>query len=70
MPHKLDNALAELPSEQSEIFCLTMFDGVPVKDISSITGVPVATLLSRKHYAVKHLRKRFHELYYEMLTKE
>ena len=67
---ELDNALAELPSEQSEIFCLTMFDGVPVKDISSITGVPVATLLSRKHYAVKHLRKRFHELYYEMLTKE
>lgn len=67
---ELDNALAELPSEQSEIFCLTMFDGVPVKDISSITGVPVATLLSRKHYAVKHLRKRFHELYYELLTKE
>ena len=67
---ELDNALAELPSEQSEIFCLTMFDGVPVKDISSITGVPVATLLSRKHYAVKHLRKRFHELYHELLTKE
>jgi len=67
---ELDNALAELPLEQSDIFCLTVFDGVPVKDISSITGVPVATLLSRKHYAIKHLRKRFHELYYALITKD
>ncbi len=67
---ELGNALAELPPEQSEIFCLTVFDGVPVKDISSITGVPVATLLSRKHYAVRHMRERFHELYYELITKD
>lgn len=60
---ELDDALAELPSEQSEVFCLTVFDGMPVKEISSATGIPVPTLLSRKHYAVKHLRKRFHELY-------
>lgn len=67
---ELDSALAELPPEQSEVFCLTVFDGVPVKDISSLTGVPVATLLSRKHYAIKHLRKRFHELYYALITKD
>ena len=67
---ELDNALAELPAEQSEIFCLTVFDGLPIKDISQTTGVPAATLLSRKHYAVKHLRKKFHELYHALITKD
>lgn len=60
---ELDAALSQLPPEQSEVFCLTVFDGIPVKDISTATGIPVATLLSRKHYAVKYLRKRFHDLY-------
>ena len=60
---ELDTALSELPPEQSEIFCMTVFDGIPVRDISEATGIPLATLLSRKHYAVKSLRKRFHELY-------
>lgn len=60
---ELDEALADLPTEQSEIFCMTVFDGIPVKDIAKATGVPVATLLSRKHYAVKFLRKKLHELY-------
>lgn len=66
---ELDIALSELPPEQREVFCLTVLDGMPVKDISSATGVPVATLLSRKHYAVKYLRERFHELY-EALTSQ
>lgn len=56
-------ALSELPPEQCEVFCLTVFDGMPVKDISSATGISAATLLSRKHYAVKHLRKRFRDLH-------
>jgi RNA polymerase sigma factor (sigma-70 family) len=60
---ELKNALAELPPEQCEIFELTELDGLPVKEISKTTGVPVNTLLSRKHYAVLHLRKRLAELY-------
>lgn len=67
---ELDAALSELPPEQSEVFCLTVFDGMPVKDISTATGVPVATLLSRKHYAVRHLRKRFHDLYDALTTQD
>lgn len=67
---ELDDALSELPAEQSEVFCLTVFDGVPVKEISLATGIPVATLLSRKHYAVKHLRQRFHELYDALILQE
>ena len=65
---ELDIALSELPPEQCEVFCLTVFDGMAIKDISSSTGVPVATLHSRKHYAVKYLRKRFHNLYDALIT--
>ena len=67
---ELDAALSELPPEQSEVFCLTVFDGMPVKDISNATGIPTATLLSRKHYAVKYLRKRFHDLYDALISQD
>lgn len=59
---ELENALSELPVEQREVFELTELDGIPVKDIAVTTGVPVNTLLSRKHYAVLHLRKRLSDL--------
>jgi RNA polymerase sigma factor (sigma-70 family) len=64
---ELENALAELPSEQREIFELTELDGIPVKEISQTTGIPVNTLLSRKHYAVLHLRKRMKQLYEDIV---
>jgi RNA polymerase sigma factor (sigma-70 family) len=64
---ELENALSELPPEQREIFELTELDDIPVKEISEITGVPVNTLLSRKRYAVKHLRKRLEGLYREIV---
>jgi RNA polymerase sigma factor (sigma-70 family) len=64
---ELEKALAELPPEQREIFELTELDGIPVKEISRTAGVHVNTLLSRKHYAVLHLRKRMAELYEDIL---
>lgn len=64
---ELERALSELPPEQREIFELTELDGLPVKEISQTTGVPVNTLLSRKHYAVMHLRKRMADLYHEII---
>lgn len=67
---ELDIALSELPSEQREVFCLTVFDGIPIKNISSATGTPVATLLSRKHYAVKYLRSHFHDLYDALISQD
>ncbi len=63
---ELENALSELPAEQRQVFILTELEGIPVKEISKSTGVPV-TLLSRKHYAVVHLRKRLHELYNDLM---
>jgi RNA polymerase sigma factor (sigma-70 family) len=65
---ELESALSELPPEQREIFELTELGDIPVKDISQTTGIPVNTLLSRKHYAVLHLRKRLKELYADILT--
>jgi len=64
---ELENALSELPPEQREIFELTELDDIPVKEISKTTGVALNTLLSRKHYAVKHLRKRLAALYKELM---
>ena len=64
---ELENALSELPPEQREIFELTELDGIPVKEISKTTGVAISTLLSRKHYAVKYLRKRLATLYNDLM---
>lgn len=65
---ELEDALAELPAEQREIFELTEMEGIPVKEISEATGVAVNTLLSRKYYAVKYLRKRLANLYDELIN--
>ena len=64
---ELETALAELPSEQREIFELTNLEGIPLKEIAQTSGVAVNTLLSRKHYAVVFLRKRLKELYEELV---
>jgi RNA polymerase sigma factor (sigma-70 family) len=64
---ELDQALAALPKEQREVFELTEFEDISVKDISEETGVSVNTLLSRKHYAVKKLRRSLKEIYEDIL---
>lgn len=60
---ELENALSELPIDQQEVFRQTELYGISIKNISQNTGVPVNTLLSRKHYAVLHLRKKLSDLY-------
>lgn len=65
---ELETTLSELPPEQREVFELTEIEGFSVKEVAEITGVPVNTLLSRKHYAVKHLRKRMEGLYNDILS--
>lgn len=60
---EIKNAIDELPPEQREVFELTEYYDMPVKEIAKNTGVSVNTVLSRKHYAVVHLRKTLKELY-------
>jgi RNA polymerase sigma factor (sigma-70 family) len=60
---ELEDALDELPREQREVFIAHEIDGVSFKDLSARTGVSVNTLLSRKRYAVMHLRRRLQGVY-------
>jgi len=62
---ELEGALEELPKEQREVFIAHEIEGRNFKEISIATGVGVNTLLSRKHYAVLHLRRRLQEIYEE-----
>ncbi len=64
---ELESALSDLPDEQREIFELTEMQGIPVKEIAEAKGVSVNTILSRKYYAIKHLRKRLEDLYEDII---
>jgi RNA polymerase sigma factor (sigma-70 family) len=64
----LEKALAELPAEQRNVFELTELQGFSFKEISKATQIPVNTLISRKRYAVLHLRIQLYDLYDELLT--
>ena len=62
---ELDNALDELPEEQREVFIAHELMGYSFKELAAQSGVSVNTLLSRKHYAVLHLRQRLQAIYDE-----
>lgn len=64
---ELEKALDELPAEQRDIFWLTEIEGLSFRELAEDTGIPIATLLSRKHYAVKHLRNRLADIYEAIL---
>lgn len=62
----LYEALSELPEEQRTVFELHELESKSFNEIAEITGVGVNTLLSRKRYAVLHLRERMQNLYNDM----
>src|SRR5436305_4496830 len=66
MVEALAAALAELPPEQRDVFVAHEIDGRSFKEMAAATGVPINTLLSRKHYAVQRLRERLRPLYDEL----
>jgi RNA polymerase sigma factor (sigma-70 family) len=63
---ELAAALDELPAKQREAFVAHEIDGRSFKEISAETGVGVSTLLSRKHHAVLHLRRRLRAIHDEL----
>jgi RNA polymerase sigma factor, sigma-70 family len=65
---ELNNALNELPEEQRQVFIANELEGVPFKEIAEQTGETVNTLISRKRYAVLHLRERLGKLRDELLN--
>jgi len=62
---ELEDALEELPDEQREVFLAHEIEGRSFKELAAETGLSVNTLLSRKHYAVVHLRDRLRAVYDE-----
>lgn len=60
---EVEAALDELPEEQREVFIAHELMGYSFKEIAAETGVGVKTLLSRKHYAILHLRERLRAIY-------
>ena len=69
MLDELDEALAELPEEQRSVFIAHEWEGYTFKELAAQTGVSVNTLLSRKRYAVLHLRQRLQSIYDEFVKK-
>jgi len=63
---QLFEALDELPEQQRKVFIWQELDDLSFKEIAEHTGEKVQTLVSRKRYAVLHLRKRLKQLYEEI----
>jgi len=62
-------ALDELPKEQKEAFVQNELEDKTFREMAEKTGASIKTLISRKRYAVLHLRKRLDSLYTELLTR-
>ena len=62
---EIDDALLELPEEQREVFIGHELLGYSFQEMAEETGVSVNTLLSRKRYAVLHLRRRLRAIHEE-----
>jgi len=62
----LELAVDDLPEEQREVFVAHELEGRSFKEMAAETGVSVNTLLSRKRYAVRHLRERLRGVYDEL----
>lgn len=66
---EIDEALEEMPPEQRSVFIAHEWEGYSFKELAAETGVSVNRLLSRKRYAVLHLRRRLKSIYEEVQKK-
>ena len=64
--HELMEALDELPENQREVFLLNEIEDYTLQEIADKKNENLKTIISRKGYAVKHLRKRLQHLYNEL----
>jgi RNA polymerase sigma factor (sigma-70 family) len=64
---ELDLAIEDLPMEQRNVFVAHELEGKSFKQLADQTGLSINTLLSRKHYAILHLRRRLQAIYDEFI---
>lgn len=65
---ELIKALNELPENQKQVFILNEIEGRTLQEIADAAGENIKTIISRKGYAVKHLRKKLEPLYKEIIS--
>ncbi|MGI4872178.1 MAG: RNA polymerase sigma factor [Janthinobacterium lividum] len=61
-------ALDELPEVQRYVFVQNELEERTLQEIADETSTPLKTIISRKGYATKHLRKRLENLYQEFIN--
>ena len=59
----LFKALSELPEKQREVFVWNVLEDLTLQQIADKTGESIKTIISRKRYAVAHLRERLQNIY-------
>lgn len=64
---ELQDALDELPEEQRAVFVWNELGDLSFREIAGLTGENINTLISRKRYAVLHLRERLLALYHDII---
>lgn len=64
----LFEALEELPENQRSVFERNELEDLTLQQIADADGIPLKTAISRKRYAVMHLRKRLEEFYLDFLN--
>ncbi len=64
--NELLEALDELPEKQREVFVLNEIEDMTLQEIADKFDTNIKTIISRKGYAVKHLRTRLNHLYQEL----
>jgi RNA polymerase sigma factor (sigma-70 family) len=63
---ELTAALEELPEKQRQVFVWNELEDKTLQEIADHQGENLKTIISRKRYAVQHLRKRLEYLYNEL----
>lgn len=63
---ELLKALEELPENQKQVFILNEIEDFTLQEIADQTNENLKTIISRKGYAVKYLRKKLNYLYQEL----
>lgn len=63
---ELLKALDELPENQKQVFILNEIEDLTLQEIADQTNENIKTIISRKGYAVKYLRKKLNYLYQEL----
>lgn len=63
---EFQQAIEELPPNQKEVYLLNEMEDMTLQEIADQKGENLKTIISRKGYAVKHLRNKLNYLYKEL----